>query len=69
MFNKYCAFIVTSVNSVHNAPRLFVMGPDVGGGGGKGMLQTDPARFFARYFTGLSLPPPPKTSVINTETY
>jgi hypothetical protein len=44
-------------------------GPDLGGGGGRGLLQTDPAWFFARYFTGLSLPPPPKTSVADIETY
>jgi hypothetical protein len=44
-------------------------GPGVGGGGRRGLLQTNPAQFFARYFTGLSLPPPPKTSVTNTKTY
>jgi hypothetical protein len=33
-----------SVNPVHNAPCLFVTGPGVGGGGGRGLLQTDPAR-------------------------
>ncbi len=44
-------------------PAFRPTGPGVGGGGGRGLLQTDPTRFFARYFTGLSLPPPPKTSV------
>jgi hypothetical protein len=44
-------------------------GPDMGGGGGRGLLQTDPAWFFAHYFTGLSLPPPPKTSVADIKTY
>ncbi len=32
------AFHKTSVNPVHNAPRLSVMGPGVGGGGGRGLL-------------------------------
>jgi len=44
-------------------------GPGVGGGGGRGLLQTDSARFFAHCFIGLSFPPPPKTSVIDIETY
>jgi len=41
----------TSVNPVHNAPRLSVTGPGVQadrarreGGGGRGLLQTDSAR-------------------------
>jgi len=33
-----------NVNPVHNAPRLSVTGPGVGGGGGRGLLQTDPTR-------------------------
>jgi len=51
-----------------STPGFRPTGPSVGGGGGKGLLQIDSTRFFARYFTGLSLPPPPKTSVIDTET-
>jgi hypothetical protein len=44
-------------------------GPDVGGGGGRGLLQTDLAQFFARYFIGLSLPSAPKTFITDTKTY
>jgi hypothetical protein len=58
---------MTSVNPVHNAPCLSMTGLDVQanrarreGWGGKGLLQTDSARFFAHCFIGLSLPPPPK---------
>ncbi len=50
-------------------PRFRPTGPGVGGGGGRGLLQTDSTRFFARCFTGLSLPRPPKTSVTDTESY
>jgi len=49
--NDIPLLIVTSVNLVHNAPRLSVTGPafrptgpDVGGGGGRGLLQTDSTR-------------------------
>jgi hypothetical protein len=106
--------ISTSVNPVHNAPRLSVTGPGVqadrarrGGWGrersiterpgpalpdfdltgpalpdfdrpgptwgmGEGEVyyrQTRPDFSLACYFTGLSLPPPPKTSVTDTKTY